>query len=399
MRYSVNETKAIQVQLLVIISFLISYFSLPTLNINVVSNTYLHAAKNFWAGNSPYIEPDFSNKLDYFMYSPFFSMVYGIFFGLKEYTYIAFWQALNAVFFWYGLSKWHSMNNLSSFLYLLPFLACFMELDTAIKFHQVNPLLIGMILMGLAAYRDEKFFLSGFLLMLVTNIKVLPAIFLFPLFFPPKSSYIKGALTGFVLTFFSPVIFLGFQKWYSFHIDWFQILYGNIVRDDLLDIKSALIKIHINESLAEIIKNAIFLVSFFCIALCRLVKNEFPWSLWISFAVCCILLLSPGTEVATFVLVGPVYLLIAGEIDKMTGLKRITAWLASICGQIAITFLFSWISGYLFDIDWKDSKQPTALSKSFGVLGLWFMSLIFLIHRFYHLKTKHYLQSKTNSFS
>jgi len=367
-----------QVLFLVLWSFLLVTPKLATTGIEIVTQTYREGAVRFWGGGNPYASPQLG---DWFLYSPFFAMAYGALAHLPSKPQALLWALLNTVVFWTGVSSWFRFHRESSWVSWLALIGCSMELDGSLRYQQINPLLTGMILLGLAAYRDGNLTKAGWLLALGCNIKLLPAAFAGPLLVPLRKRYLFSLVGFSIFLILLPALAVGIRANLLLHWRQWLSLSGDLSQRKLLDIATVSWRLGwplLGKVFWGIVASATaglmigMRVSF--------QRGPFPWGLWISIGLSSLLLLSPRTESPTFVLLGPVYLFLAGE----------KGWLGRGATLISIFFV-SVIYNSIWPSFLKLPIQEFWASKALGTLLLWAVT-VFISLRWFWLHRSHRFQ-------
>jgi hypothetical protein len=287
---------------------------------NIVLNTYATGGSRFFEGLTPYILPQAGQPLDLFCYPPFAAMGFGALMRIATFFSIPQWQStlylwilLNAFFFWWGVSRWIDLRKRGAFA-LVALFAAFAELDTSIWYCQVNPLVAGVVLLGIAAYRDGKPERAAGWLALGTAIKVLPGLFALALFFRCheggrfRTRFRASFLAGLLAAFFLPALVVGVPRDLVFHREWLAIFFREAI--DLggrLDLGSALA--HYGHPLLGALMRYGILVATLAGVIAG-AREDLAYEAWVSLGLAGLLLASPRTEQPTFVLLAPVYLLL-----------------------------------------------------------------------------------------
>lgn len=341
---------------------------------NIVTHTYAFGSHQFWAGLSPYADPRGAG--DWFKYSPLFAWFYTPFAAMPSSLQAGFWGIFNIICFWFGVSVWFSWKKLESKWLWLGFLFCSMEADGSFRYQQMNASLVGLTLVGLYLYRTQKLRSAGLLITIVTNVKILPGLFLTGLLIPARKKYFQGIVLGAFVCLAVPVLFWGFSKTMTYHWDWYSLLRRDTNTDGLLDIATILKRLGFASAKVWVL----YPLSFFSLALFvlyRFLKKSFEWDLWIPFGLLTLLLVNPRTESPTFVLAGPAYLF----------LQRYSF---TIQGKLKYLTLGLWTLGVFFVTLCMNDIWPKALwnpgswlqfNKTLGVFILWVSSVILMINK------------------
>jgi hypothetical protein len=334
---------------------------------NIVTHTYAFGAKHLLQGLTPYIPPE--GGRDWFKYSPFFGILYYPISLLQSRAQAFAWGAVNILVFWGGVSRNFKLGKDKSWWVWLAFIAASMELDGSSRYQQMNSFLIGLSLLGVADFREGKYFRAGFLLAVATNIKIIPVSILAPLCLPPKPRYLWGVASGLVFAFFFPAIFLGFGKNISFVQQWFGLIFKDLNSSGVLDVVSGATRIGISEPKLWVAL-PITILSVVGLLTVRFVTPDLGKT--VALAVLSILLLSPRTESPTFVFIGAAYLFLMEDILKTKGVRK-------------TVYLMTWFAGFFFVSLCQNDIWPRAIwnagtwqlfNKTFGTLILWLLCLV-----------------------
>lgn len=343
---------------------------------NIVTHTYAFGSGQFWSGLSPYADPKGAG--DWFKYSPLFAWFYTPFAALKSSPQAALWGLFNILCFWTGICVWFPWRKLESKWLWLGIVFCSMEADGSFRYQQMNAALVGLTLLGLYFYAKDKFQSAGVLLTIVTNVKILPGLFLVGLIAPLRKKYVQGIFWGLTVCLVIPFLIWGATKTITYHLDWYALLRRDTHTDGLLDIATVLKRLGFQNTKAwALYPFGIVSLSLFFIQ--RWVPEFFDWDLWIPFGLLTLLLVNPRTESPTFVLAGPAYLFL-----QRYFLKQI--------GPLKTVSIVLWISGIFFiticmnDIWPKIIWNPGSwlqFNKTLGVFLLWLMSVILILNRLF----------------
>jgi hypothetical protein len=292
----------------------------------------------------------------------------------------ALWVLLGMGTFFFGLSRWINFSGKLRSILPLALIACVVEVSVSLSVKQINALIIGWILIGLAEYRDGRLWSSGAILMIATNFKVYPIIFLLPLAFPFKRSYWLGALGGGLFAFLFPVLFVGWSHNLQTHLAWVHVVINESSGVGALDIFSTLQRAGL-ATLGQILRwfvLLLFLPLFFGYAF---FSKKLDWRPWMTFGIASVLLLSPRTEVFTYVLLAPFYLLMVNWcMDSRTRLVQ-------KAGPICFTMLAALMASCAYiDPEWMTSEKPFQILRVISTFGYWLLSGVALGNAL--LKTK-----------
>jgi hypothetical protein len=279
-------------------------------------STYLMTADRFWHGQAIYAAPDWGGA-NYFKYSPLFVFLFLPIYALNPFWRCLLWGVLNIVVFWAGVSVWFRLEKKTSGWMFFAFLLMSMELDGPIRHLQANALLVGLILLGLAAYRDQKYVWAAGLLFLPASFKVFPGLVLAALL-PHRKFKFLAALTAVAITaFLLPAMVVGFSKNIEIHRGWLQMLRLNAspggFADTYGDPSQRLLYLanafgfYGLRPLGDLVAKGVFVIGIGTLGWAAAKHPRIPWGWWIPLALSTMLLVSPGTEAATFVVVAPAF--------------------------------------------------------------------------------------------
>lgn len=358
------------------IAFLTWSFSIPTLwtgGTNVVTQTYHRAAVAVQSGHDPYRVA--TGKGDQYKYAPWFAAVYGVLARLPERTEALVWALLNSVVFWLGMGAWFILAKRGSPWFWLALGACAIELDTSLRYQQINAAMTGLILFGLARFRDRRWESSGGILATASSLKVLPMLFAVGLCIRGNRRYLAGLVAVLLALTFLPIPFLGWEGTWGAHGSWFSVLLGDIGAAGLLDIESVIARWGF-PALGKSLRATVLLVSVALMAWMRW-KSErvFHWGLWYALGAACLLLVSPRTESPTFVLFAPAYVFLASEASNRGLRTRVLVIASLMVAFFGVSFCFTdaWPKSL-----W-DPRTAGYASKTLGVLLLWTVSVFLTV--------------------
>jgi hypothetical protein len=331
---------------------------------NIVTITYGTAAERILHGILPY-QP--APGADMFKYSPFFALAYSPLTLFGPRLHAALWACVNISVFWYGVSRWFLFGKETPAWLWAALILCSMEMDGSLRYQQVNAFLAGLMLLGLADYRDGNFFRSGFLLTVAANLKVVPLVFVLALLYPIRGRYLKAILAAVLITVFAPALVLGLAKNFAFHRAWAEILVGDLGKPGLLDIETVMLYFGASPFMAKVTRLEVigFSLLAFGIVLARR-PARFPWEDFIPCGLGLMLLASPRTESPTFVLFAPAYIfLVSATLGKRFELALIAI------AMFLITFAFNdlWPKAI-----WNPSASLHFTTKTLGVFVLWLLA-------------------------
>ncbi len=356
--------------LLALISWLAVAPMLARTGTNIVTQTYERAADHFWAGEDPYQPPN--GKGDWFKYSPFFAAAYGLFAALPDVIQALTWAALNALIFWYGLSRWFRWERATHPLIWIATAVTAMELDTSLRYQQINALMAGVLLVALAEMRDQNKARAARWIALDTNLKLLPGFFAALLLIPGGGRYFLHLVIFSLELLLLPIVRLGWHGCWQAHLHWVQTLMADMGAPGLLDIHSVLARMDPGlGSVGRVIQSLVLPITLTLLAHSFRKVSHFSWGLFYTLGAAALLLFSPRTESPTFVLLAPAYLFLMSTILGVPGRERAKAlvvWgLLAFAGTVAYTDL--WPKAI-----W-DPRATAFASKTLAALGIYLFTL------------------------
>lgn len=336
---------------------------------NIVTLTYQFGAERIWSGLTPYAMPVHS---DWYKYSPFFAVVFHFLTLAGSKGTALLWGLLNISVFWLGVGRWFRLAEPNAPWLWLGFLICAMELNGSVLYQQVNGLMAGMVLIGLAEYRSRRYFASSLWLGVATNIKVLPALFLV-LCARRDRKYWLGLFTAFAITVGVPALWIGPEKCLSFHLEWVRLLLADTQAEGLLDIGSALARMGF--PFGTVVKAGVFVASLAALGWERFASRDIDWRSWVAVGLLFLVLVNPRTESPTFVFMAPAFPLVISRLMEMpANWRRI--------GFSAIVLAFFFVSFSFTDLWPKSLWDPRAChyaGKVLGSLALWALSIAIML--------------------
>jgi len=333
-----------------------------------MGNYYL-GGYSFINGENPY-EITLQNGPDnQFKWSPLFALIMG---GMvqpdEQRTILGLWLLTGMAAFSFGLSRWCDLTRKAPFYITFALLAGLLDLVVSMSVNQVNALITGLALLGIAEYRDGRFFSAGAILLLGSNLKVYPIVFLIALAFPFRTMYWIGALSAGVVAFLLPVLFVGWSHNLEMHIAWFHLVLGELAVDGVLDILSAFQRLGLN-SVGLALRWLVLVTSIHTFFAYFFLAKRPDWRPWITFGLAAMLLLSPRTEVFTYVLLAPSYVLMASWCaESGRGIIR------SYAGPLFTVLAVAIASCRFTDPEWYVSESPYEVVRVVGAMGYWVLT-------------------------
>ncbi|MEM7145648.1 MAG: glycosyltransferase 87 family protein [Verrucomicrobiota bacterium] len=329
-------------------------------------NPYDYTLENFGAHNQ-------------FKYSPFAAIMY---YGLYKVKFanavIGIWAFASLFTFSLGLSLWADLTKKYPLYVTLAFFACLGEAIISQSVHQTNCLIIGLTLIGLAAYRQKKYFASGNALLIAANIKVMPIIFLAALAPRFKLKFFYGIAAAGLLTFLIPALFVGWNHNWEMHLAWVNLVLGDTTNKGLLDAQSTLARMEL-ALLGNIIKYTILSLSIPIFFTATFFLTPRSWVPWLTLGTSALLLLSPRTDIFTYAILAPSYLLLAiwfAECEQKI-VRVAGGWLTTV---VAASMGIG-LSIYGLGDEYSNSFLPAQRIRIIGALYFWLISCAILVHQ------------------
>lgn len=271
------------------------------------TGVYYDGAREALQGKSPYQlnRPPENN----YNYSPSYAFLFAplTVFGLR--TCLFLWAFLNIVIYWWGIFCWLPYDKGGFGIFWRVFLA--MEINGPIIHGQINPLLVGMVLIGLDAFRKKRYPIASALLVTISNIKVIPTLFLGVTAAKGNSRFLGWCALCSLVILAIPLPWFGWANTLGLYREWIHFLLNESrsgAHGGCADIRN----LFAERGLAGLGNVVYYLVAgVSTVLLFRPSKNGNEWPLWIAFGFAAMLMLSPKTEVPTYVIVAPPCALLA----------------------------------------------------------------------------------------
>lgn len=359
------------VLLLTLLSYLSATPRLMRTGTNIVTQTYHTGAARFMQGTDLYRLP--LERGDRFEYSPFFAQLYSGLARLSDRAEANVWAFLNCFLFWIGVLVWLPRDRHRSGALIAAILVCSMELNISVLYQQINAALCGLILLAGYWYRTNRRFTSGFLLAVITNIKIFPGVFLAALIPRGGPGYLWGAVLGTVTVLCFPALHAGFLKNAWMHQQWLVLLTDTLVsvRRAQLDIRSVLSGFGF-PTFGTIAYFGVFGVTASLAALLPFIdrtERAKVFKHWLMVTMMGILLFSPLTESPTFILAAPGYIYLTELLVAESHRNRGVAWAGvTVLVMAAVLMTVSYT-----DLWPKFWWRPTYPYKTLGLFTLWLM--------------------------
>jgi len=346
---------------------------------NVVLDIYYQAGNAFIDGLNPYDITLVRGPFGQFKNSPFFALLMaGMSKPESQMTVVRLWVLLGMSTCIIALNRWYRLSKKKPLYIAFAYCAALLDLIVSLSANQSNALIVGLALLGIAEYRDGRYFWSGVLLMLATNLKPYPIIFLFSLALLFRPNYWLGAIISGAILFVLPAFFVGWPQNIDTHLAWFRVLINDSNGIHIMDLVATLYRAK-HSTLALILRWCLIVIStpllFLYLPLSHFVGNKINWRVWISIGLTSIVLLSPRTEVFTYVVVAPSYLLLTSWFaDRNNRTLQLTGGVGATCLALAIA------SCRFIDPYWHVSESPFQLIRSLGAFGLWGIAVAIIVN-------------------
>jgi hypothetical protein len=350
---------------LTLLTFIFVVPRLTSTGSNIVTNTYAFGSEQFYSGGNSYHYPIPGG--DRFEYSPFFAMFFGLFSMLPANLETLFWALFNSLCFWLGISLWLGSGIKVTRWLVAGCVLAAMELNISLLYQQINAALVGLIFAALWLWKEEKYFLSGVLFAIVSNVKIFPALPALLLLIRFKKGYFSGLTFGALLVLILPSFVIGFSENIQMHVNWFhqlQVTAGD-ARGNHLNLLNILSRVKL-APIGHLLQGVVFLVTLLVSYLVFVKGKNFPLVLWGTFVMTSILLISPATESPTFVILAPAYVFLLQEETVTQNRSRLLLFCFS---AFFLTFIFTdlWPRRILFDSHYT--------YKTLGASALWCLHL------------------------
>jgi len=359
---------------------------LQGLGLNIVMRYYLMSGNYFMEGADPYKATEQFGAPNSFKYSPLFALLFGgmaRLFGAAPLLLLGLWILGGVFLFAWGLRRWCDLAVPAPFYVVIAALAALLDLVLSTGAYQINAIVIGVMLLGLAEYRDGRCFPAGALLMLAANLKVYPVIFLAALLLRFRWKYWLGALAGGVVVFILPALHAGWAHNIDLHLSWARTVLHVTGDVRILDITAAFERAGF-ALLGVVLNKVVFVISLVVFYAYAIAIKRMDWRPWITFGIAAMLLLSPRSEVYTYAMLAPAYLYMfywCGE-SKNGFVKK--------CAPVIVTLLAAASASCRFiDPDWGHSENKIEIIRVFSSLGFWiFTGAILVVSMYASLREK-----------
>lgn len=332
-------------------------------------------AVRFWNFENPYLP---HGDRFHFKYSPLFALFYSFYTFFPSWLHAGLWGVTNVVVYWIGISLWFPMSKFRQsnaagwFLFFLVIAS--MEMDGPTRHLQMNPFLIGAMLVGLHLYKKEKYFEAGVLLIAIGTFKIFMIMLPVMLLFNGKRRYWLGFAVGAALAFLLPIARVGWARNLAVHQEWLEMLLDNsqVIVDKPLEFIISLANtfFHLGYPWFGKILSAVILVSSSALLAWQGIRQRrLDLNIWVPLCLTCIILVNPGTEGPTFVILIPSFLfLMAALFEEGNYPVGRLAFLTGCAVLITLCHNDIWPKSLI------NISGPRAISKVFGSLLLWIYS-------------------------
>jgi hypothetical protein len=310
-----------------------------------------------------------------FKYSPLFAVIIAAVAKMtRQFSADNLWNIFGIAFFYYGLSRWIDLSRRWRSLLFFAVLAVIVEVNVSATVKQINALIAGMILVALAEFRDERPMSAGAILMIATNFKVYPLVFLVAVGLVADRRYWIGALWAGLAAFLIPVAAVGWSHNWHMHLAWVRVVLQDSGGEGTLDFYSTLQRLGL-PAVGRIGKWLILLVGIPLFLSYPRLTRKIDWRIWVTFGLATLLLLSPRTEVFTFVLLAPGYVFTVAWFEDANGTPRIG-------GQLLCTIIAVAVASCAFTTEsWTASEHPIQTIRVAGALAFWLLTGSILIRQ------------------
>lgn len=400
-------TQVITVTLLAFAAHIFMY----NISLNIVMRDYCFGGKYFLDGVDPYKSTEPLGPNNSFKYSPLFALVAG---GITKMMpaattdmqsqvqtqgqwilvqspgkpvqfyansipalVIGLWVLLSVGLFALGLRRWCDLSEPGPFCIILVFIAALLDVVISTGVYQINAIATGLLLLGLAEYRDGRLASSGALLVIAANLKIYPIIFLLALLLKFKWRFYLGVVCGGLAALFLPALFVGWTHNISTHIAWVQAVLNTAGSYRILDLVSSFERIGL-PLLGIMLDKIVFVASLLLFYIYGVFSKKMDWRPWITFGIAAMLLVSPKTEVYTYVMLAPTYLFM------IHWCREYESPFVRRFGTIVITLLSAAGASCRFtDPEWYRSESTVEIIRVLSALGFWIFSACFLVRTIY----------------
>jgi len=338
------------------------------LGLNIVMQYYLLSGNYFMEGTDPYLATVQYGSANSFKYSPLFALLFGGMarvFKAAPLLVLGLWILGGVFLLALGLRRWCDLSVPAPFYFIIAAAAAVLDTVLSTGAYQINTIVIGVMLLGLAEYRDGRYYSAGALLMLAANLKVYPVIFLAALMLRFRWKFWIGAFAGGVVVFILPAIWVGWTLNFNAHLSWVKAVLDVTGDERILDIVAAFDRAGF-ALFGSILHKAVFVISLVVFYAYAVLVKRMDWRPWLVFGVAAMLLISPRSEVYTYVMLAAAYLpLFHWCMESEMGFVKkygaiIVMVLAAACASCRFT-----------NPKWYHSQEPWEIVRVLSSLGFW----------------------------
>lgn len=403
-----------QVFLVALLAFAAHVF-MTNLGINIVMRHYCLGGQYFLQGLDPYKSTEQYGHSDSFKYSPQFALLAGgvaralppatcdmksqiatqgffvfvqspgkapqLYMSSQPVIVLGFWVLVSTLAFALGLCRWCNLSAKAPFFIIFAFIASMLDLVISTGVYQVNALTIGLMLLGMADFRDGRYYTAGAYLVLAANLKIYPVIFLIALLFRFRRQYLIGALACCAVFFILPAFWVGWTHNFNTHIGWVKAVLQVSGDERILDLVASFDRAGL-AWLGVVLDKVVFVVSMIVFFAYAAISKRMDWRPWIAFGIAATLLVSPRSEVYTYVLLAPAYLYMSYWCleSEIAFVKKYGAIIITVLAVACASMRF-------IDPKWYHSQEPWEIVRVLSSLGFWiFTGTVLAISLYGHYK-------------
>ena len=385
--------------------FLVALFAFTThvfmrnLSMNIVMRFYCLGGQNFLQGKDPYKSTEQYGHANSFKYSPQFALLaggiarvlppatYDMRSKMETQGYLVFeqspnqqprlylnrvpalvlglWVMAGTTLFALGLIRWCRLSMSAPLYVIFAFLSAMLDLVISMGAYQINAVTIGLMLLGLAEYRDKRYYTAGAFLVLAANLKIYPVIFLAALLLRFRWKFLAGAFICGIVILILPAFWVGWSHNLDTHVAWVKTVL-QVSRDErILDIVSSFERVGL-AWLGVALDKVVFVASLVVLFAYAAFSKRMDWRPWMAFGMAATLLVSPRSEVYTYVMLAPAYLYLFywSRESEIPFIKKF--------GSIIVTILAVACASCRFtDPTWYYSQTPMEIIRVLCSLGFW----------------------------
>ena len=342
------------------------------LGLNIVMAYYLKSGNLLLEKGDPnlYISTLQYGIANSFKYSPLLALVLG---GIAQ-TFSATgpnllllggWILGGNFLFACGLCRWCDFSARAPFYFLLAVAAAVLDTVLSTGAYQINTIVIGIMLLGLAEYRDGRYYTAGALLMLAANLKIYPVIFLVALMLRFRWKFWIGAFVGGVIVFILPAIWVGWTYNFNLHLSWVRAVLDVTGDVRILDITAAFERVGLT-TLGLVLHKVVFAVSLVIFYAYAALSKRMDWRPWLTFGIAAMLLISPRSEIYTYIMLAAAYL------PLFYWCRESEVGFIKKFGAIIVTLLAVACASMRFiNPKWYHSEEPVEIVRVLCAMGSW----------------------------